>query len=489
MDNIEAALIAPVRDGDVFDRFIHDDVLRDTANPDTDFDIEFDAMVASWVAEHWAAEQWTLENGGYDEAQDCLSALLEARAIKASAEAREQQCLARLEAIALAAPDPSGQADAGSKSRELAWRSMVAEIAVATRQSDRTVQSMMGRATSLVNDLPAVLDALACDRISFAHARVIVEHSVGIEGEALDEYQRVTLDRAESTTPGKLAGTAKIAADRLRADTFEERHARANEARCVSIRYLDNGMSELLHLLPTPFAAAIFDRLTRQAKAVAATGDPRTRDQLRSDLVTDLLLTGEPASGEGAPHTAAEGIRAEVSIVIPALTLLGLGDEPAALAGHAPIDLGTASWLAASAPELVRVLTHPITGIVVSADTYRPSSSLRRYLAARDGHCRFPSCNRDARWCDIDHTLAWEHGGRSTPDNLAHLCRGHHTLKHHGGWKVRQVTPGVLEWTSPLGKIVADGAIMEASPPWPRFESAANREPAPDAGEHSPPPF
>ena len=244
-------------------------IVRDDLSQE-DFDVEFDAMVQKWAAERWAAE-----HGEYDEAQDCLDALLEARAIKASAEAREQQCLARLEAIALAsanhsnsAQSNSAQPDAGSSAREIAWRSMAAEIAVATRQADRTVQSMMGQATALVHDLPAVLEALGCGRIAFGHARVILEHAIGIESDALEEYQRITLDRAETTTPGKLAATAKIAADRLRAESFEERHARAREARSVSIRDLDNGMSELLHLLPTPFAAAIFDRLTRQAKAV-----------------------------------------------------------------------------------------------------------------------------------------------------------------------------------------------------------------------------
>src|SRR6185312_5513435 len=149
---------------------------------DAEFDLEFDAMVANWSAERWAAE-----HGDYDEAQDCLDALLEARAVKASAEAREQQCLARLEAIALESADRGTpkQSDVSSRAREIAWRSMAAEIAVATHQADRTVQAMMGRATALVHDLPAVLDALACGRISFAHARVILEHAIGMESDAV----------------------------------------------------------------------------------------------------------------------------------------------------------------------------------------------------------------------------------------------------------------------------------------------------------------
>ncbi|HEU4850128.1 MAG TPA: DUF222 domain-containing protein, partial [Terrimesophilobacter sp.] len=411
----------------------------------------------------------------------------EARAIKASAEAREQQCLARLEAIALESAEeaPSAHGD----SREIAWRSMAAEIAVATRMSDRTVQAMMGRATALVQTLPLVLEALGADRISSGHARVILEHAVGIEPDALDEYQRITLERAEETTPGRLAGTAKIAAARLRAESFEERHARSREGRKITIRDLDEGMSELVHILPTVYAAAVFDRLTRQAKAVAATGDPRTRDQLRSDLALELLLTGEPACGDDAPHTVAEGIRAEVAILIPALALLGESDEPATLLGRGPIDLDTACRLASQAPELLRVLTDPVTGMVISADNYRPTASLRRYLEQRDRHCQFPVCNRDARYTDIDHTIPWEDGGRTVPGNLACLCRGHHTLKHHGGWKVKQTSPGMLEWTSPLGRVVTG-----AAPPGPRFESEPQRNLSPSVGngvsdDDSPAPF
>lgn len=429
-----------------------------------DFDHEFDAMISSWAA----------EQGEFDATRDCLDALVETRVVMAAMQAREQRLLAQLESIALTSCEAGRNVD----SRDIAWRSMVAEVSVATRLADRTVQSMMCAATAFVETLPGTLEALETGRISIAHARVILEHARGLDDTARSGFESLMIEKAEVTTPGKLASTAKITAARLRADTFEERHARACESRSITIKDLDNGMSELVHLLPTPFAAAIFDRLTCQAKAVSAARNPhsadqRTRDQLRSDIATELLLTGEPALVEDAPHSAAGGIRAEISITIPALTLLGKGNAPATLTGRGPIDLDTALRLASAAPEFIRVLTDPVTDIVISADTYRPSASLRRYLAARDQHCQFPTCNRNTRWCDLDHTVAWEHGGKSIPDNLAHLCRAHHVLKHHSRWKVRQSAPGVLEWTTPHGEVVAADAR-----PGPRFRY-----------DDSPPPF
>jgi hypothetical protein len=61
-------------------------------------------------------------------------------------------------------------------------------------------------------------------------------------------------------------------------------------------------------------------------------------------------------------------------------------------------------------------------------------------------------CGIGTRRCDVDHTADWQYGGTSDHGNLAHLSRGHHTLKHHGGWKVAQTSPGRLTWTSYLGR-------------------------------------
>ncbi|WP_229659742.1 HNH endonuclease signature motif containing protein [Tersicoccus solisilvae] len=96
-----------------------------------------------------------------------------------------------------------------------------------------------------------------------------------------------------------------------------------------------------------------------------------------------------------------------------------------------------------------------------AGEQYRLPRALHRALAIRDVTCRFPGCRRTAESCDVDHVIAWADGGRSTSDNLAHLCRTHHVLKHHSGWSVEAVrgaVPGAasraatLEWTSPAGR-------------------------------------
>jgi hypothetical protein len=337
------------------------------------------------------------------------------------------------------------------------WRSLVAELAVAVRVSDRTMAGRVSEASVLVRKFPATLKALEDGSIDRGHAAVIVEAGLIVEDdEARARFEEAVLLTAVALTPGRLRRVARRAAERLTEVSFEDRHARARERRSVIMTELDDGMSQLIHTLPTVLAEATWDRLTRQAKAIVDAGDSRTFDQIRSDLMTELLLTGEPSGDPDGLHVAAAGIRAEIAVVIPMLTLLGAGDEPATILGKGPIDLGTATRLAGQQSIWTRILTDPLTDQVLATDDYRPPRRLRRYLRYRDGRCRFPSCNRSAWRCDIDHTEEWHDGGRTRHDNLALLCRYHHVLKSLGRWKVTQPSPGTLEWVSPLGRVVRD---------------------------------
>jgi surface antigen len=366
---------------------------------------------------------------------------------------------------------------AGSE-REIAHRSLIAELATVVRVSDRTMGLRLADAEQLVSDFPATVAALEAGEIGRGHARVIVDAGTPIiDADNRARFEEVVLERACSDTPGQLRGFAQLTAAQLGDVTLQERYENAAADRRVTSTVFADGMSQLTHTLPTLLASGIWNRLTQQAKAMQAAGDPRTFDQLRSDLATELLLVSDVGDGASsgsadgeAPHAAGRGIRAEISIVIPALSLPGVDDEPATIAGTGPIDLETAKRLAADADHWVRVITHPVTGAVIAADTYRPNEQLKRLVWARDGRCQFPNCNQPPRRCDLDHTLDWQFGGRTRPENLACLCRGHHTLKHHGGWKVRQTAPGVLEWTSPLGRVV-DGVAQK-----PAFTPAAPAE-------------
>src|SRR5579859_961322 len=60
---------------------------------------------------------------------------------------------------------------------------------------------------------------------------------------------------------------------------------------------------------------------------------------------------------------------------------------------------------------------------------YHPSRALQHLVRARNATCSAPGCSRPAARCDLDHTTAWDKGGRTCECNLApqigraHRCK------------------------------------------------------------------
>jgi hypothetical protein len=321
--------------------------------------------------------------------------------VELRAEISRLQALEHRQLAALGQTVPEAVAPGvGGADLESAFRSLAAELAVACRVSTATMQARLAEAHLMVTCFPATLQALQEGRVQAGHVRTITVHGGCIQdADTRAEYERLVLQKAALVTPGRLVRFAQLTAARVGTVTFDERHKTARAGRWVRLSEDDHGMSKLTLYITTVLGQAVWDRLTEQATAIhrdnAQTGvDPRSFDQIRTDLVTELLLTGQPSGDPDAPHKAGVGIRAEVSVVIPALTLLGQGGDPAVLAGGTPIGMDDALRLAADAPEWVRVLTDPVSGMVLNVDRYRPSKRLRRFLRMRDGRCRFPTCNR-----------------------------------------------------------------------------------------------
>ena len=62
--------------------------------------------------------------------------------------------------------------------------------------------------------------------------------------------------------------------------------------------------------------------------------------------------------------------------------------------------------------------------------TYTVPRKLFREVAARDGGCRFPGCNRKVRHTEAHHIHYWRRGGFTEYCNLVLLCSRHHHYVH-----------------------------------------------------------
>ena len=348
-----------------------------------------------------------------------------------------------------------------------------AELACALRIPERAVESLLGEARALSRDLPDTLAQLSEGRFSYRHAQVLVDETAGLDEADRSAIERVAVGAAATTTVTQFRRRVRTLRERRDPASMVERVRIAHENRELTLDAARDGMAYLTLYTDAVEAAAIYDRASAAAARARGDGDPRTIVQLRVDLAVDALLTRDSALGLGRTqlvvmaadpdelleiqHTELgyfPGITPTVVVTVPVQTLLG-GDEPGTLEGVGPIDAATVRRLTAEAPSLFRLLTDPENGapLSLSRTSYRVPEPLRRWLRLRDGTCRFPMCTICAGRCDIDHTRDWlAYEGPTDHDNLAHLSRGHHTLKHHGGWRVTQDRRGTLTWTSYLGR-------------------------------------
>ena len=416
--------------------------------------------------------------------------------------------------------------DASMREREMPLRSMAAELAVDARVSDRTLQSQLFEAHRTVTQFAASWEAWREGRLSRAHVRVIVDAGADLSDDSVrGAYEAEVLAYAETTSAGRVRPFAEQVAEKHNPKSMQERHDEAVLDRHVWVEDLRDGMSMLGVIGPSVEVHGVHDRLTRQGKAIkavdraarreaaerAAAGatptdagasfgldepgescgtnggdktesavwfDERTLDQIRTDLLLDMLLTSSPAVDPtgGAVEGGLGAIRAHVQVTVPATTLAGTTTGGAELDGKCAVDPETAKILAGNVPSFDRVFLDPITGAVLAVDRRFVTAEQKRYLVARDIRCRFPGCRRPARDCDMDHREDWALGGKTDVDNVGAFCRRHHAMKQAAGWTVVQEPGGRLRFTAPSGLEYTDDppprVVFLPNPPPPGAEPA-----------------
>ena len=348
------------------------------------------------------------------------------------------------------------------------------DISTALRLSPATAQSRIDIARTLINNLPNTCSALATGEISSAHATVIARESAtaireGAPESVIFEIEQRAIAYAEFHTPGQLAHHIRNTVAKFIPEEFEEATARATSLRRVSCYNEADGMSTVVAILPAADAQIVMnsieafilrqeqlshsqsaDELSSLGNAPRDNSQPLTIDQKRADALSAICSNflseiSETVTPQRRPLT--------VNVTIDLPTLLGLAENPGQLAGYGPIPASVARELASDA-RWKRFITEPQTGNLLDfgRESYEPPQHLKDFLIARDRTCRFPGCRRSALLSDLDHAESWESGGSTSPDNIGALCRRHHRLKTHDGWKIESFSDGSCTWTSPLGK-------------------------------------
>jgi len=337
------------------------------------------------------------------------------------------------------------------------------DVATALRLSPNTAQLRIDVARTLSNHLPGTCSALASGEISSSHANLIARETAdalsrGVSPDILPLIENEALAHSEFHTAAQVGKKLRTLFAQYAPETLEEVVAKARETRNVRIYPESDGMSNVIALLPAEDAQTLYLAINTMVDIVDSQVEiidqvaiaPKTIDMKRADALT---LIASEFLGRSAMEFTSHRRPVSINVTVDLPTLLGLAENPGELAGHGPIPASLARQLAADG-KWRKFITDPLTGnlLDMGRDSYLPSQYLIDFLTARDQICRFPGCSQPARVGDIDHAKSWEEGGETRPGNLGFLCRRHHRLKTHGGWKLESFEDGSCNWISPKGK-------------------------------------
>jgi hypothetical protein len=177
-------------------------------------------------------------------------------------------------------------------------------------------------------------------------------------------------------------------------------------------------------------------------QAVDGLRDRRTTAERHGDAFTDILKlaadTGAlPEDGGQKPHLTVTIAWQTLRDQIGTATL-----NSATPQGPTGLTASQARRIGCDAQILPIVLGSRSEPLDVGRTTRTIPTAIRKALVLRDQGCSFPTCQRPPQWTDGHHIVHWADGGPTDLGNLTLLCRQHHTLIHHSGWRI-EVDKGI----------------------------------------------
>lgn len=268
-----------------------------------------------------------------------------------------------------------------------------------------------------------------------------------------------------TASPGSFRAKARKAARKLAPGDPAAEHARAYAERRVIHEKDTDGMSWLHIHTSTVEATAVFRRATATARHTAKTNrDGRSRDQLRTDLMVGWML------GRGT----ANAVKTKVFVTVPLDRLtpaarstvrtditprpggVDLNAEPLLPGdGDEPVDQVTAVRMLLEAGKFTRVITDPVTGVVLDMDRRARTVTRAQYewLLLSHGTCTRDGCTRPAADADIDHWIEYHGRGQGATDigNLHPFCPPEHPFKGTTRLRYRRRPDGTTALHTPTG--------------------------------------
>src|SRR5947208_12866743 len=252
-------------------------------------------------------------------------------------------------------------------------------------------------------ELPVSVDYMREGQIGYAHVAVLARTAEAV-GKRFDEA--ALLPMALEHTPGKFYFKSLHYRHSVDPKAYAEEQSDQAINHHLSLSTGEDGHLLINGVLDPVGGAAVRSALEPLAQKSGA-HDDRLLPQRYADALVELASAGKPAN---------------LQVTATIETLKGLaGAAGAEMEFSLPISSTSLQRMACDC-SVTRVLLNQESGTIDVGRSKRViSGAARKAMAARDGHCRWPGCERPASWCDGHHLVHWIHGGTTDLDNLVLL--------------------------------------------------------------------
>lgn len=337
--------------------------------------------------------------------------------------------------------------DADDIGHDFVEQAAAAEVAAALRLTRRTADNQMALALELRCRLPRVWLALCEGTIDVSRARVLVDYTLHLSITVARDLVNHVIGDASLLTTGQLRAKLRKLCIEADPEDAKIRYTRSVTDRRVIAEPTVDGTADLHALnLPPHRVTAAMRRINRYARRLKHAGDDRTMDQIRADVLLDLI---------DGTQTGIDSGRGSVHLTVDLATLAELADHPGDLAGYGPVIADIARRVTHNQSNTVWrwTLKDPSTGQPIDGGIARrrPTAAQQRKVHSLNPVCIHPGCRMPAVDCDIDHTTPWAESHTTDSNDLAPLCRHHHRIRHQAGWRYEAIEDGDYRFTSNLG--------------------------------------
>jgi hypothetical protein len=295
----------------------------------------------------------------------------------------------------------------------------------------------------------AIVDASVSTDAADAISAGLGAPGEGVTAEMLAEAAAQLAVEATGLDADRLFARSRQLRDELDAAGIVDRERSAREAREFRMQRLRDGGVRVvwrLDAIEGSLLAEVYDRATsprrggprfvsEQDHAQRIADDPRSTEQLASDVFFGLVVAGAEVDSSKLLGRGAPAVRVTIT-----------ERELRARTGHGRLQAGQ---LAVSIETVERLAcTHGVIRVVFDAhgqplDVGREQRLFtprqRVALAERDGGCMWTACERPPSWSEAHHIEHWARdGGRTDAADGILLCKHHHLLLHDHHWEIER---------------------------------------------------